>query len=134
MPNAKKLPHLLHGSHLGSRSDTTDRQTDIDGWPDTLVEQLRLEENLSVRDRDDVCWDVSGHITSLGLNDRQSSQRSTTERVIHLSSSLQQTAVQVEDITWVCLTTWRTSQQQRHLTVGDSLETKSVSSKTVLPW
>ena len=31
----------------------------------TLVEQLGLQEDLSVSDGDDVGWDVGGHITSL---------------------------------------------------------------------
>ena len=28
--------NLLHGLHLGGGTDTGDRQTDVDGWADTL--------------------------------------------------------------------------------------------------
>ena len=38
---------LLHGLGLGSGSDTRHRQTDVDGWTDTLVEQLALQEDLA---------------------------------------------------------------------------------------
>ena len=41
--------NLLHGPGLGSRSDTGHRQTDVDGWTNTLVEQLSLQEDLSER-------------------------------------------------------------------------------------
>ena len=42
-------------------------------------------------------------------------------RLIHLSSSLKKTGVKIEDITWVGLTTWWSSEQQRHLSVCDGL-------------
>jgi hypothetical protein len=39
---------LLHGLDLGSGTDTGDGETDVDGGANTLVEQLSLEEDLSV--------------------------------------------------------------------------------------
>ena len=56
---------LLHSTSLGSRADTRHRQTDVDSRSDTLVEQLSLQENLSVSDGNYVGWDVSRHVTSL---------------------------------------------------------------------
>jgi hypothetical protein len=41
--------------------------------------------------------------------------------VVHLGCTLEKTRVEIEDVTGVSLTTWRTSEQERHLTVGDSL-------------
>ncbi len=38
--------YLLHGSGLGSRTYSGHRQTHVDGWADTLVEQLSLQEDL----------------------------------------------------------------------------------------
>ena len=64
---------------------------------------------------------VSGHITTLGLNDGQGSEGSTAELLVHLGSTLQKTRVQVEDITGVGLTTGGTTEEQGHLTVSDSL-------------
>jgi len=77
---------LLHGLELGSGSDSGDGETDVDCWSDTLVEELGLQENLTVSDGDDVGWDVSGHITSLGLNDWEGGQRTSTLVVSHLAA------------------------------------------------
>ena len=112
---------LLHGLDLGSGTDTGHRETDVNGWSDTLVEQLSLQEDLAVSDRNHIGWNVGGHITSLGLNDGEGSEGAVSVVLVHLGSTLEQTGVQVEHITWVSLTTWGTSQQQGHLTVGDGL-------------
>lgn len=86
------------------------------------------QSNLSVSDGDDVGGDVGRHVTSLGLDDGQSGEGAAPEVVVHLCGSLQQTGVKVEDITWVGLTTRRTAQQQRHLTVGNGLGEKGQES------
>jgi len=112
---------LLHGLELGSGTDSGDGETDVDSWSDTLVEELSLQEDLTVSDGDDVGWDVSGHITSLGLDDWQSGQRTGAHVVGHLSSSLQKSGVQVEYITWVGLSSWWSSEEEGHLSVGDGL-------------
>merc|ERR1740131_170858 len=113
--------HLLHRLGLGSRTDTGHGQTDVNGGTNTLVEQLGLQEDLSVSDGNDIGGDVGRHITGLGLNDGEGSQGTTAHGVRHLGSSLQQTGVKVENVTGVGLTTWGTSQQQRHLSVGYGL-------------
>ena len=64
---------------------------------------------------------VSGDITTLGLNDRKGSEGSSTELVVHLRSTLEETRVEVEDITGVGLTTGRTTEKEGHLTVSDGL-------------
>ena len=43
--------------------------------PDALMEQIRLEEDLPVGDRDDVGRDVRGQVARLGLDDRQRGKR-----------------------------------------------------------
>lgn len=68
-----------------------------------------------------VSGNVGRHITTLGLDDGQGSQGSSTELLAHLRSTLEQTRVEVEDVTGVSLTTGRTTEQQRHLTVGNGL-------------
>src|SRR5690606_15289091 len=60
------------------------------------------------------------------LDYRQCRKRSTTILAVELCCALEKAAVEVEDITRVCLTTWRTAQQQRDLTVGSSLLRKVV--------
>ena len=114
--------YLFHSFGLSSRSYTTDRKTDINGGSHSLEEQLCLQEDLSICNGDDICWDVGRHITSLCLDDRQGSQRSTAIVIVHLSCTFQQTGVEVEDISWVGLTTWGTTKQQRHLTISYSLQ------------
>ena len=51
----------------------------------------------------DVCGNVGRHITTLGLNDGESGQGSTTELFAHLGSMFQETGVEVENITRVGL-------------------------------
>jgi len=112
---------LFHGLELGSGTDSGDGKTDVDSWSNTLVEELGLQEDLTVGNRNDIGGNISGHITSLGLNDWKSGQRTGTLVVAHLGSSLQETAMEVEDITGVGLTSWRSSEKQRHLSVGNGL-------------
>jgi hypothetical protein len=112
---------LLHGLELGGGTDTRHGQTDVDSRADTLVEQLRLQEDLAVSDRNDVGGNVGGHITTLGLNDGQGGHGATTVLVVHLGGTLEQARVEVENVTGVGLTSGGTTQQQGHLTVGDGL-------------
>jgi hypothetical protein len=48
-------------------------------------------------------------------------KRSTTELVAHLGGTLEETRVEVEDITRVSLTTGRTTEKEGHLTVSNGL-------------
>ena len=81
-------------------------------------EQVGLQEDLAVGDRDDVGRDVRRHVVGLGLDDRQPGHRAVAKVVGELGAALEQTAVQVEDVARVGLTTRRAAQQQRHGAVG----------------
>eukprot|EP00162_Nutomonas_longa_P014214 comp21872_c0_seq1/m.49537 comp21872_c0_seq1/g.49537 ORF comp21872_c0_seq1/g.49537 comp21872_c0_seq1/m.49537 type:complete len:544 (+) comp21872_c0_seq1:1425-3056(+) len=122
----ERAGNLLHGLDLGSRADTGHGQTDVDCRADTAVEKLSLKENLAVSDGNHVGRNVCRHITGLGLNDRERSQRAAAKGLGHLGSALKKTRVQVEDISRVRLTARRTTEQKRHLTVGHSLLGKIV--------
>merc|ERR1712142_177474 len=113
--------NLLHGLHLGGGTDTGDRQTDVDGWADTVQEKLVLQEDLSVSDGDDVGWDVGRHITGLGLNNWEGGQGTSSEIVRDLGGKLQKTGVEVENVTGVGLTSWGTTEKEGHLAVSDGL-------------
>ena len=65
--------------------------------------------------------DVSRHITTLSLNNGKRSERASAELVVHLCCTLEEARVQVENVTGVSLTTWRTTEKERHLAVGHSL-------------
>lgn len=117
---------LLHGLDLGSGTDTGHRKTDVNGGTDTLVEEFGFQENLAVGDGNNIGWNVGGDIATLGLDNGQSSKGTTTVLVVHLGSTLEETGVQVENVTGVGLTTRGTTEQQRHLTVSDGLLGKIV--------
>ena len=40
---------------------------------------------------------------------------------VHLGGTLKKTGMKIEDISWVSLTTWWSSEKKRHLSVGDGL-------------
>jgi len=66
-PKIKMKAHLLHGFGLGSRAYSGHRQTHVDGWADTLVEQLGLQEDLRIKTsqkRRIVTWNVSSRSQS----------------------------------------------------------------------
>ena len=108
---------LLHRLRLRVAADPGDRDADVDRRPDPRVEQVRLEEDLPVGDRDDVGRDVGGDVGCLRLDDRQRRQRAAAEVVGELDPALEQPRVQVEDVAGVGLAARRAAQQQRHLPV-----------------
>ena len=57
--------YLLHGLLLRGGADPGDGEADVDGGADALVEELRLQEDLAVRDGDHVSRDVGGHVAGL---------------------------------------------------------------------
>ena len=65
--------------------------------------------------------DVRRDITTLGLDDGERGERASTEGVVHLGGTLEETRVEVEDVTGVSLATGRTTEKEGHLTVGDGL-------------
>ena len=111
--------HFLHTFDLCRTTHTAYGDTHVDGGTEALVEEVTLQVNLSVGDGDDVGGDVCRHVASLRLDDRQSGEGTTTLdmtahalwEVIHFfshlllvidtCSTLQQTAVEVEDIAGV---------------------------------
>ena len=117
----ERTGELFHGLNLGGRADTGHGQTDVNGGADTLMEELSLEEDLAISDGDDIGGDIGGHITSLGLDDGEGGQGAGSVGLVHLGCTLEKTRMEIEDITWVSLTTGRSSEEEGHLTVSDSL-------------
>ena len=116
----------LGGLVLGGGTDAGDGEADGDGGALALVEELGLEEDLSVGDGNDVGGDVGGHVTGLGLDDGEGGQGSSALVAVHLGGTLEETGVEVEDVTGVGLTSRRTTEEEGHLTVGDGLLGKIV--------
>src|SRR6266545_3322445 len=88
--------HRLHGLDLRVPAHPADRDPHVDGRPDAGVEQVLLQVDLAVGDRDDVGGDVRGDVAALRLDDRQRGQRAAAELVRELRGALQQPGVQVE--------------------------------------
>ena len=109
---------LLHRADLRVAAHARHRDADVDGRAHARVEEVRLEEDLAVGDRDDVGRDVGRHVAGLRLDDRQRGHRAAAELVVELDRALEQAAVQVEDVARVGLAPRRAAQQQRHLAVG----------------
>ena len=98
-----------------------DREADVHRRADALVEELGLEEDLAVGDRDHVGRDVGRDVAGLGLDDRQRGQRARAVVLVELRRALEQARMQVEDVAGIGLAAGRAAEQQRHLAVGDGL-------------
>ncbi len=61
----------LHGFGLSGATYPADRDTGVDSRTDTGVEQVCFQEDLTVGDRDNVCWDVCRNVARLGFDDGQ---------------------------------------------------------------
>src|SRR5216683_758681 len=109
LQSPRDLPHRLD---LRVAADPGYRAAHVNGRPDTGVEQVGLEEDLPVGDRDDVSRDIGRDVVGLGLDDRQSGHRAAAQLVGELRAPLEQPGVQVEDIARVRLAARRPAQQQ----------------------
>ena len=112
---------LLHRLGLRRGADARHREADVHRRADALVEQIGLQEDLAVGDRDDVGRDVGRHVVGLGFDDRQRGERAGAVVVVHLGGALEQARMQVEHVARIGFAAGRAAQQQRHLAVGDGL-------------
>src|SRR5690606_1442673 len=131
--------HLLHGLDLRIATHAAHADAHVDGGPNAAEEEVALQEDLPVGDGDHVGGDVGGNVASLCFDDRQCGERSTAlhhalERiglVVHLRGdgiiiddlgrTLEQSAVQVEHVARVGLTSGRPTHEQGHLPVVHGL-------------
>ena len=72
---AQRAGDLLHRLALRRTAHARHRDADVDRRADTGVEQVGLEEDLAVGDRDDVRRDVGRDVVRLRLDDRQRRDR-----------------------------------------------------------
>src|SRR5688572_25092498 len=122
------------GHQLGLRraADARHRDAGVHRRTDAGVEQIALEEDLAVGDRDDVGRHERGDVARLRLDDRQAGQRAGL--ALHLAAgllldvflvdtrrALQQARVQVEHVARIRFAARRTAQQQRDLAIRPRL-------------
>ena len=81
------------------------------------MEEIRLEEDLTVGDGDDVGRDVGRQVPGLRLDDRQRRERTAAVVGVQLRCALEEPRVQVEDVSRERLPPRRAAQQQRDFTV-----------------
>ena len=112
---------LAHRVDLRVAADPADRDADVDRRAHAGEEEVALEEDLPVGDRDDVGRDVGRDVAGLGLDDRQRGERAAAVGPRQLRRPLQQPGVEVEDVAGVGLAARRTPQQQGDLAVGGGL-------------
>ena len=113
--------NLLHRLDLRGGADARYRQADIHGRSDALIEEIGLEEDLAVGDRDDIGRDIGGDIIGLRLDHRQRGERACAICVIELGGAFEQARMQVEHIARIGFAAGRPAKQQRHLAIGDGL-------------
>ena len=124
--------HLLHRLDLGGAAHAAHGDADVHRGTDAGVEEVGLEEDLAVGDRDDVGRDVRRDVAGLGLDDRERGERAA--RLLDRSSSfdhvgvlgdlgraLEQAAVEVEHVARIRLASRRTAQHERELAVRRGL-------------
>ena len=63
--------HLLHRPDLGVAAHARHGDAHVDGRAVALVEEVRVEEDLAVGDRNDIRRDVGRNVAGLRLDDRQ---------------------------------------------------------------
>src|SRR5712692_3131350 len=112
---------LLHRLGLRGGADAGDREADVHRRPDALVEQVGLDKDLAIGDRDDVGRDIGRHVVRLGLDHRQRGERAGAVVLVHLGGALEQARVQIEHVARIGLAAGRPPQQERHLAIGDRL-------------
>ena len=67
----QRTGHFLHRLDLGVTTHTRHGNTHVDGRTVALVEEVRLEEDLPVGDRNHVRRDIGRHVARLRLDDRE---------------------------------------------------------------
>src|SRR5690606_42023295 len=117
---------LFHDLGLGCTTYPGYRDTGVHRRTDTGVEQVGFQEDLTVGDGNHVGRNERRNVTGLGFDDWQGGQRTglafhfavgelLNVVSINAGSALQQTGVQVKNVTRVGFTSWRTDRKSTRL-------------------
>ena len=87
------------------------------------MEQLCLQEDLSVCNGNNVGRDIRGNVSCLCLNNRKSSQGTAAVCLVQSCCTLQKSGMEIENISRICLTSRWTTDQQGKCTVGNCMLT-----------
>src|SRR5487761_1099097 len=86
----------------GGKTYPADRQTHVHRRTNAGIEQVGLEENLSIGDGNHVRRNIGGNVARLRLDDGKSGQAAAAKLLVQLRGTLQQARMQVENVAWVC--------------------------------
>ena len=114
---AERAGDRAHGLDLRGAADARHRDADVDGGAHARVEEVGLEEDLPVRDRDDVRRDVGRDVAGLRLDDRQRRERAAAVLLVELRWRARGARVQVEDVAGIRLAARRAAEEERDLAV-----------------
>src|SRR5690554_2046089 len=115
---AETTGNRLHRLALRVTTDAADGDTGVNRRTDACVEQVGLQVDLAVRNRDDVRRDVGRHVAQQRFDDGECSRAAAAFLIRELSRTLKQAGVQVEHVARVGLTSRRAAHQQRNLAVS----------------
>ena len=87
------------------------------------MEQLCLQENLSVCDGNNVSGNICGNVSCLCLDDRKCSQGTAAVCLIQSCGTLQKSGMEIENISRICLTSRWTTDQQGKCTISNRMLT-----------
>ena len=97
------------------------RDADVHRRADALEEEVGLEEDLAVGDRNHVGRDIGRHVVGLRLDDGERGERAEPVVFVELGGALEQARVEIEHVARIGFAARRPAQQQRHLAIGHGL-------------
>ncbi len=106
-----------HRADLRRAADAGHGDPDVDRRAHARVEEVRLQEDLAVGDRDDVRRDVGRDVARLRLDDRERGQRAAAVLLRELRRALEKARVEIEDVPRIRLAARRAAQEERDLAV-----------------
>ena len=105
--------HLLHRLRLGSTAHARHRDADVHGGSLPGEEEIGLQVDLAIGDRDHVRRNVGRHFALERLDDWQRGERTAAELLRELGRPFEQAAVGIEHVAWIGLASrWPTHQKR----------------------
>src|ERR1019366_8716950 len=101
-------------------------KSDVHSRADALVEQVGFKINLAIGNRNHVGRNICRNVARLGFNDGKRGQRSSAVCVAELGGALEQTRVEIENISRIGFAAGGTAQQKRNLAIGGGVLGKIV--------
>ena len=106
------------GGSLRRSAHARNRLADVHRGGLPQFEQRGRQVDLTVRDGDEIGWDVGGDILRLGLDDGKRGERTTASLLAEMRRPFQHPRMNVEDVTGKRFAPGRTTEQEGKLAIG----------------